>query len=174
MEVHFARVLFVLGIRYVGETVAKKLAQVFGSIDGIKEANYDALISVDEIGDRIALSVIDYFSKAEHMAIIERLRDSGVQLEQHTSLQPKSDILNGASMVVSGTFKYHSRDEYKLLIEQHGGKILAAVSAKTNYILAGDNMGPSKLEKANKLGVKLLTEEEFLKMIGEPIEQSLF
>ena len=174
LEVPFARVLFALGIRYVGETVAKKLAQAFGSIDAIKEANYDALISVDEIGDRIALSVIDYFSKAEHMAIIERLRDSGVQLEQHTSLQPKSDILNGASMVVSGTFKYHSRDEYKLLIEQHGGKILAAVSAKTNYILAGDNMGPSKLEKANKLGVKLLTEEEFLKMIGEPIEQSLF
>ena len=174
IEVPFARVLFALGIRFVGETVAKRLAQAFGSINALIDATFDELIAVDEIGERITISVIDYFKKEEHLALIERLRSAGLQMEQGETLQPKSDSLLGATIVVSGTFAHHSRDEYKQLIEQHGGKLQASVSAKSQYILAGDNMGPAKLEKANKLGVKLLNENEFLAMIGEPISQTLF
>ena len=118
--------------------------------------------------------MIYYFKKDEHLALIERMHSAELQLEQGETLQPKSDSLSGATIVVSGTFTHHSRDEYKQLIEQHGGKLQASVSAKSQYILAGDNMGPAKLEKANKLGVKLLNENEFLAMIGEPISPTLF
>lgn len=165
-QVPFARVLFALGIRYVGETVAKKLAASFRSIDALAAASYDDLIAVDEIGDRIAESVLNYFAKPEHIAIIERLKTAGLQFETITTETIlTSDKLNGLSIVISGTFTHHSRDEYKALIEQHGGKNVGSISAKTSFVLAGENMGPSKLEKAQKLGIKIMNEDEFLTLI---------
>lgn len=164
-EVPFARVLFALGIRYVGETVAKKLAGAFRSIDALEAATYDELVEVDEIGERIAQSVLNYFAQPEHRQLIERLKAAGLQFETASENAPVSDKLNGLSIVISGTFVHHSRDEYKTLIEQHGGKNISSVSAKANFILAGANMGPAKLEKAQKLGVKIIDENEFLEMI---------
>lgn len=164
-EVPFARVLFALGIRYVGETVAKKLAGAFRSIDALEAATYDELVEVDEIGERIAQSVLNYFAQPEHRQLIERLKAAGLQFETAGENAPVSDKLNGLSIVISGTFVHHSRDEYKALIEQHGGKNISSVSAKANFILAGANMGPAKLEKAQKLGVKIIDENEFLEMI---------
>ena len=165
-KVAFARVLFGLGIRFVGETVAKKLATSFRSIEAIEAASFDDLIAVDEIGERIAQSVQAYFQKPEHQELIARLKAAGLTFElEHTEL-PTSDRLSGLSIVISGTFTHHSRDEYKLLIEQNGGKNVGSVSAKTDYILAGDNMGPAKLEKAEKLGVKIINESDFLKLIA--------
>ncbi|HQO48257.1 MAG TPA: NAD-dependent DNA ligase LigA [Paludibacteraceae bacterium] len=164
-EVPFARVLFALGIRYVGETVAKKLAGAFRSIDALEAATYDELVEVDEIGERIAQSVLNYFAQPEHRQLIERLKAAGLQFETASENAPVSDKLNGLSIVISGTFVHHSRDEYKALIEQHGGKNISSVSAKANFILAGANMGPAKLEKAQKLGVKIIDENEFLEMI---------
>lgn len=164
-KVAFARVLFGLGIRFVGETVAKKLATSFRSIEAIEAASFDDLIAVDEIGERIAQSVQAYFQKPEHQELIARLKAAGLTFElEHTEL-PTSDKLSGLSIVISGTFTHHSRDEYKLLIEQNGGKNVGSVSAKTDYILAGDNMGPAKLEKAEKLGVKIINESDFLNLI---------
>ena len=174
LEVPFARVLFALGIRYVGETVAKKLAQALGSIEAIEKATYDELILVDEIGDRIARSLLDYFANSKHIGIIDRLRKAGIKLQNIENEELKGDTFAGKSLVVSGTFSHHSRDDYKRLIEQHGGKLVSSVSAKTDYILAGENMGPAKLAKASDLGITLLTEDEFLRMIGEPIAQQLF
>jgi len=164
-EVPFARVLFALGIRYVGETVAKKLAGAFRSIDALEAATYDELVEVDEIGERIAQSVLNYFAQPEHRQLIERLKAAGLQFVTAGENAPVSDKLNGLSIVISGTFVHHSRDEYKALIEQHGGKNISSVSAKANFILAGANMGPAKLEKAQKLGVKIIDENEFLEMI---------
>lgn len=164
-EVPFARVLFALGIRYVGETVAKKLAGAFRSIDALEAATYYELVEVDEIGERIAQSVLNYFAQPEHRQLIERLKAAGLQFETAGENAPVSDKLNGLSIVISGTFVHHSRDEYKALIEQHGGKNISSVSAKANFILAGANMGPAKLEKAQKLGVKIIDENEFLEMI---------
>lgn len=165
-KVAFARVLFGLGIRFVGETVAKKLATSFRSVEAIELASFDDLIAVDEIGERIAQSVQAYFQKPEHQELIARLKAAGLTFElEHTEL-PTSDRLSGLSIVISGTFTHHSRDEYKLLIEQNGGKNVGSVSAKTDYILAGDNMGPAKLEKAEKLGVKIINESDFLKLIA--------
>lgn len=164
-EVPFARVLFALGIRYVGETVAKKLAGAFRSIDALEAATYEELVEVDEIGERIAQSVLNYFAQPEHRQLIERLKAVGLQFETAGENAPVSDKLNGLSIVISGTFVHHSRDEYKALIEQHGGKNISSVSAKANFILAGANMGPAKLEKAQKLGVKIIDENEFLEMI---------
>ena len=165
-KVAFARVLFGLGIRFVGETVAKKLATSFRSVEAIELASFDDLIAVDEIGERIAQSVQAYFQKPEHQELIARLKAAGLTFElEHTEL-PTSDKLSGLSIVISGTFTHHSRDEYKLLIEQNGGKNVGSVSAKTDYILAGDNMGPAKLEKAEKLGVKIINESDFLKLIA--------
>lgn len=164
-KVPFARVLFALGIRYVGETVAKKLAAAFRSIDAIESASFDDLIAVDEIGERIAQSVQSYFEKPEHQELIKRLKGAGLTFESEDSDMPISDTLNGLSIVISGTFTHHSRDEYKLLIEQNGGKNVGSVSAKTDYILSGENMGPAKLEKAEKLGVKIINEDDFLKLI---------
>ena len=166
--VPFERVLYALGIRYVGETVAKRLASSFHSIDRLMEASFEQLVDVDEIGDRIAQSVVAYFSDAENRQIVERLRAHGLQMEvSEEVLANRSERLKGLTFVISGTFTQHSRDEYKALIEQHGGKNTGSVSGKTSYILAGENMGPAKLEKAAKLGVRIIREDEFLKMIEE-------
>lgn len=167
-KISFDRVLYALGIRFVGETVAKKLATAFGSIDNLINAKYEELIEVDEIGDPIALSVIDFFKDAENINLINRLKEKGVQFEiEEDPNIIRSDKLDGKIIVISGTFLKHSRDEYKALIEQHGGKNSGSISAKTNYVLAGDNMGPAKLEKAQKLGIEILDEDNFLKMINE-------
>lgn len=166
-QVPFPRVLFALGIRYVGETVAKKLAAAFRSIDNLAAASPDELTAVPDIGESIAQSVLTYFAKPEHKQLIERLRTHGLQFETAESNTPVSDKLNGLSIVISGVFAHHSRDEYKAIIEQHGGKNAGSVSGATSFILAGENMGPAKLEKARKLGVKIVGEEEFLHLIGE-------
>lgn len=166
--VPFERVLYALGIRYVGETVAKRLASSFHSIDRLMEASFEQLVDVDEIGDRIAQSVVAYFSDAENRQIVERLRAHGLQMEvSEEVLANRSERLKGLTFVISGTFTQHSRDEYKAMIEQHGGKNTGSVSGKTSYILAGENMGPAKLEKAAKQGVRIIREDEFLKMIEE-------
>ena len=165
-SVPFERVLFALGIRYVGETVAKKLALALHSIDRIIEATTEALIRIGDIGVRIAQSVVAYFSDEDNLRFVERLRQYGVQMQiTEERLSERTDKLSGATIVISGTFTHHSRDEYKVLIEQHGGMNTGSVSGKTTYILAGENMGPAKLEKARKLGVRILSEEEFLEMI---------
>ena len=164
-NVPFERVLFAIGIRFVGETVAKKLAAYFGSIDNIQKATFEELISVDEIGDKIAESIISYFNKAENNEIIQKLRANGVQLEA-VQKELSSSKFEGMSFVVSGVFSNFSRDEIKKIIEDNGGKNVSSISAKTTYVVAGENMGPAKLEKATNLGVKILTEEEFTALIG--------
>lgn len=165
-KVPYSRVLFALGIRYVGETVAKKIAAAFPSIDLLEQATVEDLVLVDEIGERIAQSVVDFFRKEENIEIINKLKDFGIQFEQKQNASVSgSDKLKGLTIVISGTFEKYSRDEYKGLIESNGGKNSGSISAKTNYLLAGANMGPAKLEKAQKLGVAILNEDEFLKMI---------
>ena len=165
--VPFERVLFALGIRFVGETVAKKLAKAFKSIDNLAKAQLPELISIDEIGERIGQSVVEFFSNSVNIEIITRLREAGLQFEiSESQTENLSDKLAGLTIVISGTFSKHSRDEYKALIENNGGKNSGSISAKTNYLLAGENMGPAKLEKATKLGVKIISEDEFLTMIG--------
>lgn len=167
-SVPFERVLYALGIRYVGETVAKRLAMSFHSIDELMHASFEQLVAVDEIGDRIAQSVVTYFADERNRQIVERLRAQGLQMAvSEAVLANRSDRLKGLTFVISGTFSQHSRDEYKTMIEQHGGKNTGSVSGKTSYILAGENMGPAKLEKAAKLGVRIIHEDEFLKMIEE-------
>lgn len=167
-EVPYERVLFALGIRFVGETVAKKVAKAFRSIDALAAANLDALIHVDEIGLKIAQSIISYFADEKNLELVERLRNAGLKLEaDEEDLSGHTDILQGKSIVISGVFSRHSRDEYKELIEKHGGKNVGSISKKTSFILAGDNMGPSKLEKARSLGIAIIDENEFLSMIGE-------
>ena len=165
-EVPFERVLFALGIRFVGETTAKTLAKAFRSIDALASASLDDLVQVDEIGARIAQSIVRYFADERNREIIERLREAGVQMqmvEQDSS--EYTDKLTGKSIVISGVFARHSRDEYKEMIEKNGGKNVGSISKKTTFILAGENMGPSKLEKAQKLGVPIINEEEFLQML---------
>ena len=165
-EVPFERVLFALGIRFVGETTAKTLAKAFRSIDALAKASLEELMKVDEIGARIAESIIRYFADEKNREQIERLREAGVQLEmEELDLSEYTNKLEGKSIVISGVFTHHSRDEYKEIIEKNGGKNVGSISKKTSFILAGDNMGPAKLEKANKLGVAILTEDEFLKLI---------
>lgn len=167
-SVPFERVLYALGIRYVGETVAKRLAMSFHSIGELMHASFEQLVAVDEIGDRIAQSVVTYFADERNRQIVERLRAQGLQMAvSEAVLANRSDRLKGLTFVISGTFSQHSRDEYKTMIEQHGGKNTGSVSGKTSYILAGENMGPAKLEKAAKLGVRIIHEDEFLKMIEE-------
>jgi DNA ligase (NAD+) len=165
-EVPYERVLFALGIRFVGETVAKKVAKAFTSIDALAQATLDDLIHVDEIGEKIAQSIRLYFSDEKNRSLIERLQQAGLQLAAgEKDLSDHTDKLQGQSIVISGVFARHSRDEYKELIEKHGGKNVGSISRKTSFILAGENMGPSKLEKAEKLGIRIVNEEEFLKMI---------
>ncbi len=166
-SVPFPRVLYALGIRYVGETVAKKLAAHFKSINKLQNASFEELIAVDEIGEKIAESVINWFLKPEHLTMIDRLRAKGVQMEITEEALPVSNVLEGKAFVVSGVFENHSRNEIKELIEKHGGKNVGSISSKTDFVLAGANMGPAKKEKATKLGIPIISEEEFEKMIEE-------
>lgn len=166
-SVPFARVLFALGIRFVGETVAKKLASAFTTIDELARASLEELITVDEIGAKIAQSILAFFAKEDNNEIIKHLAQAGLQLQQDKDeIANRTDILSGQAIVISGVFKLHTRDEYKQMIEQNGGRNVGGISSKTHYILAGDNMGPAKLEKAQKLGVKIISEREFLDLIN--------
>ena len=167
-QVPFERVLYGLGIRFVGETVAKRLVSAFHSMEQLEQASFEDLTAVDEIGERIARSIIAYFADERNRTLVNRLKEYGLQMSvAEEKLANRSEKLKGLSIVISGTFARHSRDEYKAMIEQHGGKNSGSVSGKTDYILAGDNMGPAKLEKAAKLGVKIINEDEFLNMIAE-------
>ena len=165
-EVPFERVLFALGIRYVGETVAKKLAKHYKSITALSQASLMDLILVDEIGDRIAQSVIEFFENQDNIKIIQRLQSFGVQFEIIEKFNPDAtDKLVGKTFVVSGVFELFSRDDLKKSIEDNGGKVGSSISAKTDFVIAGDNMGPAKLEKANQLGIKIISEQDFVEMI---------
>ncbi|HNP32627.1 MAG TPA: NAD-dependent DNA ligase LigA [Flavobacterium sp.] len=165
-EVPFERVLYALGIRYVGETVAKKLAKHYKNIDALQSASLMDLILVDEIGEKIAQSVIEFFQNQENVKIIERLKQFGVQLELVEKFNPNAtDKLSGKTFVVSGVFEKFSRDDLKKAIEDNGGKVGSSISTKTDYVVAGDNMGPAKLEKANQLKVPIISETDFLEMI---------
>jgi DNA ligase (NAD+) len=164
-QIPYERVLFALGIRFVGETVAKKLASKFSTIDLLAKASLEQLIAVDEIGEKIAISVQNYFSEEEHKQLIEKLRLAGVQL-QGVKKEFLSNKFEGMNFVVSGVFSTFSRDELKKIIEDNGGKNVSSISAKTTYVVAGENMGPAKLEKATKLGVKILSEQEFVELIS--------
>jgi DNA ligase (NAD+) len=163
-NIPFERVLFALGIRYVGETVAKKLAKYFKNIDNILKATFEELINVDEIGDKIAISLQAYFLEERHINLINRLKEFGLQFETEENLNA-TDILNQQAIVISGVFENVSRNELKKLIEDNGGKNTSSISAKTNFLIAGANMGPAKLAKAEKLGVKIISEQDFLNMI---------
>lgn len=164
-EISFERVLFGLGIRFVGETSAKKLARHFGSIDEIIQASHEELIEVDEVGDKIANSIIEFFSDLENIAVIDRLRAHGIQLKGEKK-EKAIGIFTGKVLVVSGVFSAFSRDELKELIEQHGGKNASSISSKTDFLLAGENMGPSKLKKAVDLGVAIINEDDFVKLLN--------
>ena len=165
-NVPWARVLFALGIRMVGETTAKKIARVYNTIDSLQWATAEQLCAIEDVGPQIAENIVKYFEDIRNLEILDRLRQAGLQMEGE-SLQPSviSHQLDGMSIVISGTFAQHSRDEYKAMIEAHGGKNVGSVSKKTSFILAGENMGPEKLKKAEALGIRLMSEEEFLEMI---------
>ena len=167
-QVPFERVLFALGIRFVGATVAKRLARSFRNIDALMNATYEQLVAVDEIGERIAASVREFFSAPDNRELVGKLKSAGLsfEVEQDGAPEGNTELLKGKSIVVSGVFSLHSRDEYKAMIENNGGKNVGSVSGATSFILAGENMGPSKLEKAGKLGVRIVGEEEFLEMIA--------
>lgn len=166
-EVPFERVLYAIGIRYVGETVAKKLAKHYKTIDALRNASLMDLILVDEIGEKIAQSVIEFFANEENLRIIERLKEFGIQLELVEKHNPDAtDKLAGKTFVVSGVFEKFSRDDLKKAIEDNGGKVGSSISAKTDYVVAGDNMGPAKLEKANQLKVPIISEDDFLLLIS--------
>ncbi|RNL92325.1 NAD-dependent DNA ligase LigA [Sinomicrobium pectinilyticum] len=165
-EIPFERVLYALGIRFVGETVAKKLAKAYISVDALKEATPEDLVSVDEIGIKIAESVAEFFRNENNLEIVERLRSYGVQMEiSPEKLQGRTDTLKGLTFVVSGVFEILSRNDLKKHIEDNGGKVASSISSKTSYVVAGDNMGPSKREKAEKLGIPIISEHDFLEMI---------
>lgn len=165
-EVPFERVVFALGIRFIGETTARLLARHFKSIDALMSAGLQELQEVDGIGEVMAKSIIGYFHDEQNLLIVKRLKNYGLQMEiKEDPSQANSDKLAGQSIVISGVFTHHSRDEYKLIIEQNGGKNVGSISSKTSFILAGDNMGPSKLEKAQKLGIRIVNEDEFLEII---------
>lgn len=169
-EIPFERVLYALGIRFVGETVAKKLAKHYKSIDALSQATLMDLVLVDEIGERIAKSVIDFFENNENVIMIERLKSYGVQFEVIEKINPNATVkLAGKTFVVSGVFELFSRDDLKKAIEDNGGKVGSSISSKTDYVVAGDNMGPAKLEKANKLNIPILSETDFMKLVSENI-----
>lgn len=166
-EVPFERVLFALGIRFVGETVAKKITKAFRSIEELENADIETLKNIDEIGDRIAQSIVSYFANPTNKDLVERLQKAGLQMQRSEEDETAfSDKLKGKSIVISGVFQHHSRDEYKEMIEKNGGKNAGSISSKTSFILAGDNMGPAKWEKAQKLGIEIITEEMFLAMLS--------
>ena len=163
-NVPFDRVLFALGIRFVGKVVAKTLARHFKSMEALRAASADELFQVEGVGSVIAQSLCTYFANEKNLSLVARLSEAGVQM-----LLPEeeliSDVLSGKSIVISGTFARHSREEYKALVEGHGGKNVSSISKKTSFILAGENMGPSKLEKARKLDIPIVTENDFLDML---------
>ncbi len=165
-QVPYERVIFALGIRYVGETVAQKLARAFPDIEQLANASAEMLVQVDEIGERIAQSVVAFFADAENRALIDRLQQAGLQMAmlQDESVE-RTNLLDGKTFVISGVFSLHSRDEYKAMIEQNGGKNAGSISGKTHFVLAGENMGPSKLEKARALGITIINEQQFLEML---------
>ncbi len=165
-QVPWSRVLFALGIRMVGETTAKKIARVYNTIDSLQNATAEQLCAIEDVGPQIAENIVAYFNDMRNLEILERLRQAGLQFEGEATEGPKSDKLAGMSIVISGTFAHHSRDEYKAMIEAHGGKNVGSVSKKTSFILAGENMGPEKRKKAESLGVPLMNEEDFLQLIG--------
>ena len=166
--VPFERVLFAIGIRFVGEIAAKALARNFGSMEAVRNASLESLLAINGIGEVIARSVITFFHDEKNLAYVQRQCQAGLQMQlSQQEQQVRSDTLQGQSVVVSGVFRHHSRDEYKALIEQHGGRNVGSISAKTSFVLAGENMGPAKLEKASRLGIRILSEEEFLSLIGE-------
>lgn len=167
VNVPYHRVLFALGIRHVGETMAKTIASKFRSIDELVAADAETLTSIDEIGPKIASSIIAFFADNDNRIIIDRLRNYGLKFSGELNIEIRSDILKGKSVVISGVFVRHTRDEYKEMIEKHGGKNTGSISSGTSFILAGENMGPAKKEKAAQLGVPLIDEDEFLKMTGE-------
>ncbi len=164
-NIPFERVLFALGIRYVGETVAKKLARHYKNIASLSEATTEQLINVDEIGERIAASVVDFFGQGKNQALVEQLREKGVNLSiSEEKLASQTDRLAGITFVVSGVFDM-PRNELKKLIEDNGGKVSSSISSKTSYVVAGENMGPSKLQKAEQLGIPIISEDNFLEMV---------
>ena len=167
LSVPYGRVLYALGIRHVGETVARTIVGKFRTIDELSSASIETLTSVNEIGPKIASSIISFFSDADNILIINRLKAYGLRFSAENEKGPESDKLKGKSILISGVFQKHSRDEYKLIIEKHGGKNVTSLSGNTSFILAGENMGPSKKEKAAELKVKLVSEVEFLEMTGE-------
>jgi DNA ligase (NAD+) len=165
-KIQFERVLYALGIRYVGETVAKKLARAMGSIDTIMNASKEQLMSIDEIGDRIADSINGWFSEKKNRQLIQKLQKHGLQLSQKIEENVRQiQLLTGKSIVISGTFSRFSRDELKELVEKSGGKNISSVSSKTSFILAGENMGPEKLKKARELSIPLMGEDEFINLL---------
>ncbi|MDX1284545.1 MAG: NAD-dependent DNA ligase LigA, partial [Draconibacterium sp.] len=165
-QVPFERVLFALGIRFVGETVAKTLVKKLHTIENIQVQTVEQLIEIDEIGGRIAESVVEWFSQPEHHQLVQRLQEQGLQFAiSEDQLEGQTEKLAGLSIIISGTFEKHSRDELKKIIEKNGGKNVGSISKKTSYMLAGNNIGPSKLEKVKKLGIPMLSEDEFLKML---------
>lgn len=164
-SVPFDRVLFALGIRYVGSTTAKKIASALQNIEAISSASYQTLMDIDEVGEVIANSVMEFFANEQNRNLVNRLKESGLQFALGQAEEQASNKLEGLSIVISGTFERYSRDELKQLIEAHGGKNVSSISSKTDYVLAGANMGPAKLEKANALGVKIISEADFIKMI---------
>ncbi len=167
-KVPFERVLFAIGIRFVGETVAKILARAFKSMEALENATIEQLTAVNEIGTKIAQSIVSFFNDERSRELVNRLKEYGLQMElAQEEQQGGTDLLKDKTIVISGVFNYHSRDEYKALIERHGGKNSGSISAKTSFVLAGDNMGPAKREKAQELGVRLVSETEFLEMINE-------
>lgn len=181
-QVPFARVLFAIGIRFIGETTAKILARQFKNIDALIHADPEQLIEAEEVGEKIARSIIEYFADAGNIRIVERLRSYGLQFQNQVQ-EGATDRLAGLNFVISGTFVHHSRDQLKELIERHGGRNLSGVSSNVNYLLAGQNIGPAKLAKASKLGVKMINEEEFMQMLGDesavstenmPVQGTLF
>jgi DNA ligase (NAD+) len=164
-KIPFERVLFGLGIRFVGETSAKKLVRHFGTIDALMEASYDELISVDEIGDKIAHSILEFFGDTDSIELIEKLKQKGIQFSGE-KIERVKGIFTDKTIVVSGVFSAFSRDELKELIEQNGGKNGSSISSKTDFLLAGENMGPSKLKKAVDLGVAIISEDDFVKLLN--------
>jgi DNA ligase (NAD+) len=164
-KIPFQKVLFALGIRFVGETVAKRIVQKIPSVEELQNTTVEQLTEIDDIGEKIAQSIVNFLSKSENLEIINRLKSAGLNFAAEMANKQKSNKLEGKTIVISGTFTKHSRDEYKAIIEQNGGKNSGSVSSKTDFILAGDNMGPEKLKKAETLGIKLLSEEQFLEMV---------
>ena len=166
LEVPFERVLFALGIRYVGETTAKELARHFGTIEALREASMEDLLAVRDVGDVIARSVYDYFRDSRHFDDIERLKAAGLRFSMDEGSAPSSEVLAGMTIVISGNFSI-SRDEMKKLIEANGGKNSSSVSGKTSFLLAGSKPGPEKIKKAGDLGVRIVSEDEFMEMLPD-------